>query len=133
MKLWKPGEKITAAGLNAMQENRRERKSLNDSFPLAVPLNTEVMLPDEKMYSWGEPGYYTVRGSDWKSDVNVYDTKVFVFNPEIYMYSNIKFPTFNISYPIGLYGKTYFRLFEYDRKDGNRSTVLISFKRKENL
>jgi hypothetical protein len=122
MKLWKPGEKITAAGLNAMQENRRERKSL-DSFPIAVPLNTEVMLPDEKMYSWDQTGYYTVRGEDWKANINIYDMKYFSF-----YYPGDTFCFFNNEKYV--MNKGIYEFLSYDRNEKNgqttRSKVIIN-------
>jgi hypothetical protein len=44
MKLWKPGDPITAAGLNAMQDNARHTKKHTNKFAMCVPINNETYV-----------------------------------------------------------------------------------------
>jgi hypothetical protein len=70
--LWKPSDPITAKKLNAMQQKRRRKKSERRKFSLCVPINTEVKLPDGKMYSWNTAGVHQVKRRDWTGDIYVF-------------------------------------------------------------
>jgi hypothetical protein len=127
MKLWKPGDPITAAGLNAMQENTKISARHPKIIKYSLAINTSLIVIRDLYLNRGSSETYLVKKPGVKIYLTTYNFPT-SNQPNmpipVPMNRDIYFPSVNITHTFTEPGEQ--ELCSYNNIDSEKNTIYVN-------